>query len=92
MITVGIFEAKSSLGQLVQSVAAGEVVVLTRRGKPVAEICAPDATNGQETQYKLSRLCANSAAPTASATSISPYWGPKASVELSCTRWPSTTA
>lgn len=41
MITVGIFEAKSSLGQLVQSAAAGEVIVLTRRGKPVAEIRAP---------------------------------------------------
>jgi len=34
MITVGIFEAKASLGQLVQSAAEGEVVVLTRRGKP----------------------------------------------------------
>ena len=42
MITVGIFEAKASLGQLVQSAAEGEVVVLTRRGKPVAEIRAPE--------------------------------------------------
>lgn len=41
MITVGIFEAKSSLGQLAQSAAAGEVVVLTKRGKPLAEIRAP---------------------------------------------------
>ncbi len=48
MITVGIFEAKSSLGQLVQSAAAGETVVLTRRGKPVAEIRAPQAEIGQE--------------------------------------------
>lgn len=48
MITVGIFEAKSSLGQLVQSAAAGEVVVLTRRGKPVAEIRAPQADIMQE--------------------------------------------
>lgn len=38
MITIGIFEAKASLGQLAQSAAEGEVVVLTRRGKPVAEI------------------------------------------------------
>lgn len=42
MITVGIFEAKASLGQLAQSAAEGEVVVLTRRGKPVAEIRAPE--------------------------------------------------
>lgn len=48
MITVGIVEAKSSLGQLVQSAAAGEVVVLTRRGKPIAEIRAPQAEIGQE--------------------------------------------
>lgn len=48
MITVGIFEAKSSLGQLVQCAAAGEVVVLTRRGKPVAEIRAPQAGIKQE--------------------------------------------
>ncbi len=48
MITVGIFEAKSSLGRLVQSAAAGEVVMLTRRGKPVAELRAPQAEAGQE--------------------------------------------
>lgn len=38
MITIGIFEAKASLGQLAQSAAEGEIVVLTRRGKAVAEI------------------------------------------------------
>lgn len=48
MITVGIFEAKSSLGQLAQRAAEGEVIVLTRRGKPVAEIRAPQADIGQE--------------------------------------------
>lgn len=41
MITVGIFEAKSCLGQLAKSAESGEVVVLTRRGKPVAELRAP---------------------------------------------------
>lgn len=41
MLTIGIFEAKNKLGQLAQSAASGEVVVLTRRGKPVAEIHAP---------------------------------------------------
>ena len=34
MITIGIFEAKASLGQLAQSAAEGEVIVLTRRGAP----------------------------------------------------------
>lgn len=41
MIQVGIFEAKANLGQLAQSAAEGEVVVLTKRGKPLAEIRAP---------------------------------------------------
>lgn len=48
MITVGIFEAKANLGQLAQSAAAGEVVVLTKRGKPVAEIRAPQAKIAHE--------------------------------------------
>ena len=48
MITVGIHEAKASLGQLAQSAANGEVVVLTKRGKPVAEIRAPQGELQQE--------------------------------------------
>lgn len=48
MITVCIFEAKASLGQLAQSAAKGEVVVLTRRGKPVAEIRAPEGELARE--------------------------------------------
>lgn len=43
MISIGIFEAKSHLGKLAQSAAKGEVVLLTRRGKPVAELRAPQA-------------------------------------------------
>lgn len=42
MITVGIFEAKATLGQLAQAAAEGEVVVLTKRGKPLAEIRCPE--------------------------------------------------
>lgn len=41
MITIGILEAKTHLGQLAQSAAEGEVVVLTRRSKPVAGIRSP---------------------------------------------------
>lgn len=47
MITVGIFEAKTNLGQLAKVAAEGEVVVLTRRGKPVAEIRAPEGELAQ---------------------------------------------
>lgn len=48
MITIGIFEAKAHLGQLVQAASEGEVVVLTRRGKPVAEIRPPEGESAQE--------------------------------------------
>ncbi|OGK79796.1 MAG: hypothetical protein A2X52_02200 [Candidatus Rokubacteria bacterium GWC2_70_16] len=35
---VGIYEAKSKLSQLVERAEAGEEVILTRRGRPVAKI------------------------------------------------------
>lgn len=35
---VGIYEAKSRLSQLVEKAEAGEEVVLTRHGRPVAKI------------------------------------------------------
>lgn len=35
---VGIYEAKSRLSQLVERAEAGEEIVLTRRGRPVAKI------------------------------------------------------
>jgi prevent-host-death family protein len=37
-MNVGIYEAKSKLSQLVEKVEAGEEVILTRRGRPVARI------------------------------------------------------
>ena len=38
MITVGAFEAKTHLSMLLDRVAAGEEVVITRHGKPVARL------------------------------------------------------
>jgi prevent-host-death family protein len=40
MRNVGIAEAKANLSTLVQRAAAGETVIITRRGKPVAQISA----------------------------------------------------
>ncbi|MDA8108780.1 MAG: type II toxin-antitoxin system prevent-host-death family antitoxin [Betaproteobacteria bacterium] len=37
---IGIYEAKSKLSRLVEKAEAGEEVVLTRRGRPVAKIVA----------------------------------------------------
>ncbi len=38
MRTVGAFEAKTHLSQLLDQVESGETVVITRHGEPVAEL------------------------------------------------------
>lgn len=38
MITVGVFEAKTHLSNLLDRVAAGEEVVITKHGRPVARL------------------------------------------------------
>ena len=39
MSTISLAEAKTHLSQLLDQVEAGEEVVITRRGRPVARIC-----------------------------------------------------
>jgi prevent-host-death family protein len=38
MITVGSFEAKTKLAELLDKVEGGETVTITRRGRPVARL------------------------------------------------------
>lgn len=45
MLCVGIFAAKAQLSQLVERVAQGEEVLVTRHGKPVARLVAPEASS-----------------------------------------------
>ena len=40
-ITVGVFEAKTKLSELLEQVSRGEQVIITRRGVPVAQLIAP---------------------------------------------------
>jgi len=40
---IGAFEAKNTLGTLLDMVARGEEVVITRRGKPIAKLVPTDA-------------------------------------------------
>lgn len=53
MITVGSFEAKTKLAELLDKVAAGESVTITRRGKPVAQLIAVKADGEQERMRAL---------------------------------------
>ena len=41
MTTVGIFEAKNRLSELVERAAGGEEIVITRRGAEVARLMPP---------------------------------------------------
>ncbi len=43
MITVGIFQAKRRLSELVERAGRGEEIVITRRGQPVARLLSPEA-------------------------------------------------
>ena len=45
MIEVGAFEAKTNLSRLLDEVANGAVVRITRRGKPVAILRAVEGTS-----------------------------------------------
>ena len=52
MATVGIFEAKNRLSELVERAARGEEIVITRRGEQVARLLpprAPDALGQAQT-------------------------------------------
>jgi len=44
MTTVGVHEAKTHLSRLLQRVAAGEEVVITRSGEPVARLVPVERT------------------------------------------------
>ncbi len=53
----GPFDAKTRLGQLLDLVAAGEEVLITRRGKPVARMVPPAApTDGQRGREAAQRI------------------------------------
>ncbi|HLS86211.1 MAG TPA: type II toxin-antitoxin system prevent-host-death family antitoxin [Burkholderiales bacterium] len=50
-ITVGAFEAKTKLAELLDKVEAGETVIITRRGTPVAQL-APLKQADERAQQK----------------------------------------
>lgn len=47
MTSVGIFEAKNRLSELVERAARGEEIVITRRGEQVARLMPPQARDAQ---------------------------------------------
>ncbi|MDA8315862.1 MAG: type II toxin-antitoxin system Phd/YefM family antitoxin [Actinomycetota bacterium] len=51
--SVGVHEAKTHLSRLLEDVAAGEDVVITRRGEPAARLVA--ARSGSSRRFGLDR-------------------------------------
>jgi prevent-host-death family protein len=53
MITVGSFEAKTKLSELLDKVEDGEVVTITRRGVPVARLVSARSEASAEHMRKV---------------------------------------
>ena len=56
MITVGAFEAKTHLSTLLDRVAAGEEVVITRHGKPVARLVSAEQIDRARVDQAFEKL------------------------------------
>ena len=56
MITLGAFEAKTHLSSLLDRVAQGEEVVITKRGKPVARLVPIEKPPQRDLDKVVARL------------------------------------
>ena len=56
MITVGAFEAKTHLSALLDKVAGGEEVVITKHGKPVARLVSIVHADSKRVNEAFERL------------------------------------
>lgn len=56
MITVGAFEAKTHLSALLDRVARGEEVLITKHGKPVARLVPENTIDRARVGAAISRL------------------------------------
>lgn len=56
MITVGAFEAKTHFSALLERVAGGEEVLITKHGKPVARIVAAAARDQADIDEAVKEL------------------------------------
>jgi len=63
MAEIGAFEAKNTLGDLLQRVAKGEEITISRRGRPVARLVpvidSPDPHRGRRAAAALRALAAD---------------------------------
>ena len=65
MREVGAFEAKTHLSALLDAVAAGEEIVITKRGTPVARLVPPEGASEARRRAAWRRIEALRARPDA---------------------------
>jgi prevent-host-death family protein len=58
MIEVGTYEAKARLSELIDKAEAGETVVITRHGRPVARLVSEPATRRARAREIFERMWA----------------------------------
>ena len=56
MHTVGSYEAKTRLPELLRAVESGEAVTITRRGVPIARLVSVDHDPGEEPATVIARM------------------------------------
>ena len=56
MTTVGSYEAKTRLPELLRAAEQGEVVTITRRGEPIARIVGVEGEAGEATVAVIDRI------------------------------------
>lgn len=56
MITVGAFEAKTHLSSLLERVAQGEEIIITRHGKPLARLVPVNVADQSRIDSAISKL------------------------------------
>jgi prevent-host-death family protein len=56
MITVGAFEAKTKLSMLLERVARGDEIIITKRGKPVARLVPAGTADHDRVDEAIAKL------------------------------------
>jgi len=56
MITVGAFEAKTHLSSLLERVAQGEEIIITRHGKPLARLIPVNVADRSRIDFAIAKL------------------------------------
>ena len=62
MVEVGTYEAKARLSELLDRVAAGETVVITRHGRPVARLVGESESRAQRIRATIEEMLKDRAA------------------------------